>query len=107
MTVRGTGSALANEAGERSGAMAGRGCRRFVVWALCCTVLALTAPHLTAQKEFSSANRKRGQAVVEYRDKAAHIVAAYNYSQRNHDSRWIVIQAALSMHTETTIHPGD
>src|SRR4051812_16443182 len=49
-----------------------------------------------AQQDFSSANRDRGRAAVEYNDKDAHIVAAYYYSQRNHDSRWIVIDAVLS-----------
>ena len=78
--------------------------RTVVVWVVsCCAMLALAGPQLVAQQEFSSANKKRGKAVVEYRDKAAHVVAAYNYSQRNHGSRWIVIQAALSTSKETTI----
>jgi HAMP domain-containing protein len=77
--------------------------RTVVVWVLAGAMLALAGPHLVAQQEFSSANKKRGKAVVEYRDKAAHVVAAYNYSQRNHDSHWIVIQVALSTRKETTI----
>ena len=77
--------------------------RTVVVWVMCCAMLAVAGPQLLAQQEFSSANKKRGKAVVEYRDKAAHIVAAYYYSQDNHASRWIVIQAALSTSKETTI----
>jgi hypothetical protein len=49
-----------------------------------------------AQQDFSPANRDRGRAAVEYKDKDIHVVAAYYYSQRHHDSRWIVIDAALS-----------
>ena len=54
------------------------------------------APAISAQRDFSSANRERGHAAVEYSDKDIHIVAAYYHSQRNHDSGWIVIDAALS-----------
>jgi len=49
-----------------------------------------------ARQDFSPANRDRGRAAVEYRDEDAHIVAAYYYSQRHHESRWIVIDAVLS-----------
>lgn len=69
---------------------------------ICCAI-ALAAASITAQqKEFSSANRKVGNAAVEYRDKAIHVVAAYYHSQRNHESRWLLIEAALST-TEDTI----
>lgn len=64
---------------------------------------ALAGASITAQqKEFSSANRKIGNAAVEYRDKAIHVVAAYYHSQRNHDSRWLLIESALST-TEDSI----
>jgi hypothetical protein len=61
---------------------------------LMATVAIGTAVH--AQHEFSPHNKDRGRAAVEYTDKDVHIVAAYYYSQRHHDSRWIVIDAALS-----------
>lgn len=71
---------------------------------LCAAALAFGgAPQVLAQQEFSSANRKVGQAAVEYRDKAIHVVAAYYYSQRNHDSRWLLIETALSTQEEATI----
>ena len=69
---------------------------------LLCVAVALAAPHLTAQ-EVSSSVKKRGKAVVEYRDKAIKVVAAYNYSQRNHDSRWLYIQSGLTTHDENII----
>lgn len=38
----------------------------------------------------------RGRAAVEYEDDALHVVAAYYYSQRHHDSRWLLIEAAVT-----------
>ena len=70
-------------------------------WTVYGAALALVVPTLAAQEEFSSANRERGRAAVEFRDDDAHIVAAYYYSQRNHESRWIMIEAGVS--TDDTI----
>ena len=70
-------------------------------WTVYGVALALAVPTLAAQEEFSSANRERGRAAVEFRDDDAHIVAAYYYSQRNHESRWIMIEAGVS--TDDTI----
>jgi hypothetical protein len=64
-------------------------------------LLTLT-PAVSAQRDFSSANKERGRAAVEYKDKDIQIVAAYYYAQRNHDSRWIMIDAALSTTKRTT-----
>jgi hypothetical protein len=72
------------------------------VWILCGAAVVLAAPHLTAQ-EVSSSVKKRGKAVVEYKDKDIQVVAAYNYSQRNHDSRWLYIQTGLTTRDETII----
>jgi hypothetical protein len=66
------------------------------------TIVSTAAP--LAQEEFSSANRQRGRAAVEYRDADIHIVAAYYYSQHNHDSRWLLIEAGVSTTDVTTIH---
>lgn len=57
----------------------------------------------SAQTEFPY-TRQRGQAAVEYKDDDIHIVAAYYYSQRNHDSRWLLIEAAVSTTQLMTIH---
>ena len=73
--------------------------RALPVWIVCCAV-ALAAPHLIAQ-EVSSSVKKRGNAVVEYRDKDIQVVAAYNHSQRTHESRWLYIQAGLTTRDET------
>lgn len=70
---------------------------------LCGAALLLGAQALAAQEEFSSANRERGRAAVEYRDDDAHVVAAYYYSQRNHESRWLMIEAGVSTTELNTI----
>ena len=75
--------------------------RGAIAWTFCTAILAVSG--VAAQQEFSSANKRLGQAVVEYRDKAMHVVAAYNYSQRNHDSHWLLIEAAVSTSDEVVI----
>lgn len=74
--------------------------------AVCSAMVALGALSVGAQEEFSSANRQRGRAAVEYTDADIHIVAAYYYSQRNHDSRWLMIETAVSTSDVGTIDRG-
>ena len=38
----------------------------------------------------------RGRAAVEYEDDDLHVVAAYYYSQRHHDSRWLLIEIGVT-----------
>src|SRR5687768_10254731 len=73
---------------------------------LCGAALVLGAQTLGAQEEFSSANRERGRAAIEYKDADAHVVAAYYYSQRNHESRWLMIEAGVSTTESNTIERG-
>src|SRR5262245_20651339 len=47
--------------------------------------------------------KKQGQAVAEYRDPEIHVVIAYAYSQQNHDSRWLLIETAMSTARNMTI----
>ena len=72
-------------------------------WTAMVAALAAAGASVTAQEEFSSANHQRGRAAVEYRDKHVHIVAAYYYSQQNHDSRWLMLETAVSTETLQTI----
>ena len=83
--------------------MSQRRSRLLLAWLCCAAVLAMAMPRVSAQQEFTSANRQIGKAAVEYRDKAIHVVAAYYYSQRNHDSRWLLIESALSTTQESVI----
>ena len=68
--------------------------RNTIAWAFCAAILA--ASGIAAQPQIASDTKQLGQAAVQYRDKAIHVVAAYYYSQRNHDSRWLLIQAGVS-----------
>lgn len=58
-------------------------------------IAVLVAASPAAQSEFPF-TRERGRAAVEYKSPDIHVVAAYYYSQRNHDSRWLLIEAAVS-----------
>jgi hypothetical protein len=78
----------------------------FLGLALCGAVMAVNGQTVAAQEEFSSANRQRGRAAVEYRDADIQIVAAYYYSQRNHESRWLMIEAGISTNELATIDRG-
>ena len=57
-----------------------------------------------AQNELFPNTTERGRAAVEYKDDAINLVAAYYYSQFNHDSRWLLIEAAVSTEDRMTIH---
>jgi hypothetical protein len=80
-----------------------RSSRLLLAAVFCGTALSVASPATAQQKEFSSANRKIGNAAVEYRDKTIHVVAAYYHSQRNHDSRWLLIESALSTTEDSVI----
>ena len=75
---------------------------RLPAWILFCSTLALAAPTAIAQQD--SPVKKRGKAAVEYRDKDIHVVAAYYYSQRNHDIPWLYFESGLTTRDETVIH---
>jgi len=47
--------------------------------------------------------KELGRAAVEYRDDGVHLVAAYYYSQVNHETRWLLIETALTTEARTTI----
>jgi hypothetical protein len=67
-------------------------------------VLSLTlAGTAWAQNELFPNTKDQGRAVVEYEDDAIQLVAAYNYSQLNHDSRWLLIEAAVSTEERMTV----
>ena len=85
--------------------MIGSAGKTFGVWALCLAAAGTTGSQLSAQTDHPA--KHRGRAIVEFHDKAMHAVVAYNYSQRNHDSRWILIQSALTTSKESIVHRSD
>jgi len=75
--------------------------RKALLWLTICAAIALTVPPLIAQE--AKPYHKLGRAAVEYRDKASHVVAAYYYSQRNHDYRWLYIQSGVTTRDNNVI----
>ena len=69
--------------------------RRVRVRALVAVLVTVSAVVVTTQAEFPFV-RNRGRSTAEFNDKQVHVVASYDYSQRNHDSRWLLIQIAVS-----------
>ena len=65
------------------------------VWRCATALLVPLVATVGAQREFPF-TRERGRSTTEFQDDKVHIVAAYDYSQRNHDSRWLLIQIAAS-----------
>ena len=48
-----------------------------------------------------------GRAVIKYADDTIQVVAAYNYSQQNHDSRWLLIEIGVTTTDVARIKNGD
>ena len=59
-------------------------------------LLAGAVAHAQTDDERFPNTSSRGRAAVEYRDDAIQAVAAYYYSQREHESLWLLIEVALS-----------
>jgi hypothetical protein len=60
------------------------------------------------QREWSFPNtKKNGRATVEYRHEGFHFVANYDYSQRNHATRWLLIDLAAASKRRFVLHKDD
>jgi hypothetical protein len=66
---------------------------------------AATSP--LAQEQLFPNTNQRGRATVEYKDDALQVVANYDYSQRRHDSHWLLIDVAASSKRPGVIHRDD
>lgn len=44
-----------------------------------------------------------GRATVQYQDDQVKAVAAYDYSQRNHESQWLLVQVGVAMRDQTLV----
>jgi hypothetical protein len=68
-----------------------------VMLVLAVLVALVGAAVVRAQEDnFFPKTKRWGRAAIEYRDPEIHVVAAYYYSQRNHNTRWLLIQTAMS-----------
>jgi hypothetical protein len=48
--------------------------------------------------------KQHGRAIVQYRSDEVSAVASYEYSQRNHDGAWLLIEFAVQATERITIH---
>ena len=73
------------------------------------SMLAVIAAPLRAQtsRELFPNTKDLGHAVVEYEDDAIKVVAAYKYSQQNHDSRWLLIEIGVAAQDDMRIERDD
>lgn len=47
--------------------------------------------------------KSMGRATTEYRDDRVHAVVVYDYSQRNHEGAWLLVQAGVAVQQRTTV----
>jgi len=64
---------------------------------------ALAAQSRPADDKAFPRTKSFGRATIQYQDDTAHVVALYDYSQRNHDGAWLVVQTGVSVKKRTTI----
>jgi len=67
-------------------------------------ILGVGSPGVAAaQNEHFPNTKEWGRAAIQYRDGQLHLVAAYYYSQIEHDSRWMMIETAFTTEELSTI----
>jgi hypothetical protein len=59
--------------------------------------VALAAAQRPADDNAFPHTKPNGRATVEYRDEKVQAVAIYDYSQRNHDTAWILVQIGVAL----------
>ena len=48
-----------------------------------------------------------GRATIQFQDNTIHMVALYDYSQRNHDGAWLLLQTGVAVKKRTTVNRGN
>jgi hypothetical protein len=77
-------------------------------WSIAALVIAVmgSAVGEALQKEQSFPNTKNyGRATVEYNKGGFHVVANYDYAQRNHKSRWLLVDLAMASSRRFVLDP--
>ncbi len=70
-------------------------------------VLGVAPAHAQDVSERFPNTSDSGRAAVEYEDDTVQVVAAYYYSQRQHDSRWLLIEIGVNSPMPMRIHRDD
>jgi hypothetical protein len=79
--------------------------RSMAVALTACLLWAATGP--LAQEQLFPNTKQRGRATVEYKDDKLQVVANYDYSQRRHESSWLLIDVAASSRYPAVINRDD
>src|SRR6185295_19310678 len=59
--------------------------------------VAVTAAQRGADDNAFPHTKPNGRATVEYKDERVQAVAIYDYSQRNHDTDWLLVQVGVAL----------
>jgi len=70
---------------------------RLVTVALLVAGATLTAAQRAADDNAFPHTKPNGRATVEYKDDKVQAVAIYDYSQRNHDGAWLLVQVGVAL----------
>jgi hypothetical protein len=70
---------------------------RFATVVLLVAGATLTAAQRGAEDGAFPNTRPNGRATVEYKDDKVQAVAIYDYSQRNHDGAWLLVQVGVAL----------
>jgi hypothetical protein len=75
---------------------------------LIASLITLATCSVAAQQEWSFPNtRANGRATPEYNHHDLHIVVNYDYAQRNHQSKWLLLDLAIASKQSFILHSKD
>jgi hypothetical protein len=75
---------------------------------LTASFIALATCGLAAQKEWSFPHtRPNGRATPEYDHNHLHVVVNYDYAQRNHKAKWLLLDLAIASRQSFILHSKD
>ncbi|HLG55554.1 MAG TPA: hypothetical protein VI485_09495 [Vicinamibacterales bacterium] len=78
--------------------------RRLALAVLLTLTLCGAVASAVAQQSLFPNTKKNGRATVEFRNDGFKVVANYDYSQRNHDTPWLLIDIAAASERRFTLH---
>ena len=68
---------------------------------------ALAAQSRPADDKAFPNTKSFGRAPIQFQDNTLHMVALYDYSQRNHDGAWLLLQTGVAVKKRTTVNRGN
>src|SRR4029077_18145134 len=72
------------------------------------SLITLATCSLAAQKEWSFPHtRPNGRATPEYDHQGLHVVVNYDYAQRNHKTKWLLLDLAIASKQSFILHRKD